>query len=375
MKSTTGRHLEGLDHLRAFAAMLVFFWHGLHQRGINVKEVPDNLVLSLFEEGWVGVTLFIVITGFLFTVLTYGKEIDYIKFLKNRFLRIIPLLFLIQLFSVTLKDARTDQLFLFLNLLGGGAVAGAWSLVVEFQFYVSYPFLRNYLVRDSFFNTVISCIALSVLFLMFRVHFYFAAFPADKVKPILDLSYWTIFGQVDGFLAGIVAGAAYIKIRERWADVPRLYFVAVFLGFVAALLFATHWFNERGGYYNQPGTPAAASIWLIWITVLAVLFAGLVLSYSCSMSQTGNRFTRGIDYLGTVSYSTYMLHFYTLPTLHQLYNNYLGFRLVDNNVLNEFIILTFFHYPITIAISALSYEIIEKSFCAKKSNYLIQRTP
>ena len=94
--------------------------------GISTDYVPTNLILSLFEEGYVGVSLFMCITGFIFTVLTHDKDIQFLPFLRNRFLRLFPLIFLITLFGVSTLGASQDSMFTFFNLLGGGVIFGTW---------------------------------------------------------------------------------------------------------------------------------------------------------------------------------------------------------------------------------------------------------
>lgn len=361
MKPSAGSYYEGIDHLRALAAILVFFWHGIHQRGVSGNAVPGNWIISFLEEGWIGVTLFITLTGFIFTLLTTGKDINYFGFLKNRFLRIFPLLFLLMLFNVSFKGMNPNSVFLFFNLLGGGVFGGAWTLVVEFQFYVSYPFLRDNLVRSTLKATLAATAVLSGLFLFFRIAYFVSKGEAQGI------AYWTIFGQIDAFLAGILAGLVFLHFR---GDPPlrakRMYAVMSALALIA-LIGACHWFNARGGFYGQQ---KLSWIWLVWPTILAILCATLTCFYSLLLSKTKNWLTEKIAYLGAVSYSTYMLHFYTLPVLHKAYDDYLGFTFSADPVTNQTLILLLFHYPITIAVSAASYEIFEKAFLRVRTPYL-----
>lgn len=101
--------------------------------GVRYDYVAGDWFTSLIEEGWVGVSLFMAITGFMFTVLTHGREIHYGQFLLNRFLRIFPLLFLVTLYSATYNKSASHSMMLLFNLLGGGVVFGTWTLVVEAQ--------------------------------------------------------------------------------------------------------------------------------------------------------------------------------------------------------------------------------------------------
>lgn len=93
MRSTTGAYYEALDHVRALAAFLVFAWHFVHTDGIvPYASVPANPLLSLFEEGHVGVGLFMTLSGYVFAKLIDGRVVRIVPFLWNRAIRLLPLL-------------------------------------------------------------------------------------------------------------------------------------------------------------------------------------------------------------------------------------------------------------------------------------------
>jgi peptidoglycan/LPS O-acetylase OafA/YrhL len=90
MRSSSGVHCIALDHVRAFAVLMVFAWHFTH--GTNGYPVPFHYVPSLFpfalfDEGHTSVALFMTLSGYLFALLLAGKSIRYKTFLKNRTLR------------------------------------------------------------------------------------------------------------------------------------------------------------------------------------------------------------------------------------------------------------------------------------------------
>jgi peptidoglycan/LPS O-acetylase OafA/YrhL len=93
MRSTGGIYVIGLDHIRAFVALLVFMWHLSHPPyGLTpFRYVPHFFGLSLFNEGHTGVALFMMLSGFIFSLLSSGKEIELGQFYKNRFSRVFPL--------------------------------------------------------------------------------------------------------------------------------------------------------------------------------------------------------------------------------------------------------------------------------------------
>lgn len=362
MKPKSGNRIVGLDHLRALAALMVFFWHGLHQRGVAFETVPDAWVISALEEGWVGVTLFITITGFVFTVITNNKDINYLGFLKNRILRLLPLIFMVTLYAVTASGASNQSLLIFFTLLGGGTVYGTWTLVVEFQFYIAYPYLRDRLVFTETRKTLTNCGGLVLLFVMLRLACFYSKGNAQ------DIGYWTIFGQADAFVAGIIAGVAFLYFKANPQMVSKPILILWIAASLILIVFGVHWFNQIGGFY---GTKESI-LWVIWPTISAALFASVIAPYCLLTLNREGAVVEFVAYLGTISYSTYMLHFITLALLSQIYVDWIGIEIFDNKLWNEATILLLFHYPITIAISAISFELIEKSFVKHRVIYLTE---
>lgn len=312
-----------------------------------------------------GVSLFICITGFIFTVLTTGKSISYLAFLKNRFIRLFPLIFLVLLFGMyTNQNVSSDSLFLFMNLLGGGVVFGTWTLVVEAQFYISYPFIRDRIVRATAIQTLLACGTLLGLFVFFRL----AAYSFTGSAQII--SYYSIFGHADAFICGILAGLVYLRLRDSKSSV--VYWGAVALCVLAALAAITvvHWFNSRGGLHHQPVYPTDSSLWIVWPTLMAVIFSTLTGSYCLVSDRWHGPIARGMAYLGAISYSTYMLHFITLTGFGALVNKYLNIRFFEDDFANAATVLIVLLYPPTILVSAISYELIEKAFFRHRVPYL-----
>jgi peptidoglycan/LPS O-acetylase OafA/YrhL len=88
--------LHGLDHLRAFAIIFVFFFH--YGRLFPHPEWTNTI--SVF--GWSGVDLFFVLSGYLIASQLFKKiatqnKISLKEFFVKRFFRIIPIYLLLLL--------------------------------------------------------------------------------------------------------------------------------------------------------------------------------------------------------------------------------------------------------------------------------------
>ena len=156
-------HLPVLDGIRGCAILLVMATH--LAGGVVPANRFDAIVLGALRGGWIGVDLFFVLSGFLITGIlldSQGGPRYYVAFFARRALRILPLywLFLAILACnawfvggprewAALMLSMPWHLAYLTNVLvaigGWGAAAfqtgHLWSLAVEEQFYLTWPFL------------------------------------------------------------------------------------------------------------------------------------------------------------------------------------------------------------------------------------------
>ena len=196
MKSATERtaesaHMPGLDGIRGLAILLVMFSHFIVVGG-NLGEGTHPLQ-RLLLSGYLGVDLFFVLSGFLITgILVDAKERPYYfrTFYMRRALRIFPLyygLLAIAYLSVpllspqdapVLTGANSPWWFWLYASNIGMAVKKAWlesptwiglghfwSLAVEEQFYMVWPFVVFFL-REKWLRWVCLLLVLTNPFVM-----------------------------------------------------------------------------------------------------------------------------------------------------------------------------------------------------------------
>jgi peptidoglycan/LPS O-acetylase OafA/YrhL len=368
MKSSNQLYIPGVDHLRALAAFLVVCYHCIHSGNLVAQSyVPGFAPLSLLEEGHSGVALFITITGFIFTFIIGDRQVDYGRFLFNRFLRIFPLLFILSLFAafVTQGVQEADPLatLKFFNLFGGGTYWGTWTLVVEFQFYLFFPVFYQHF-RDRLpgrWRKYLPYLGVILLALCFRLIFW------SQQGNVQDIGYWTIFGRIDQFMLGVVAclllkdlEAAGIA-QQRWFA-PLLAAASLFL-----LVVVYHGFNQRLLFITEPQSPSLW--WLVVPTIEGLLYGGLLLGWVLLSRRWQGPVTKGFAYLGAISYSTYLIHFGVLLFVLQMLPR-LGLQLSSDVFTHKLLMGLLLVYPLTLLLSVLSYELVEKPFFSRRVNYI-----
>ena len=258
------RHIESLDGVRALAIGLVVLFHA-----------------GFAPFGWVGVQLFFVLSGYLITrILIEAKSsanFDYFgRFYWRRSLRIFPLyLFYIAatlssyglsgipasfssdwpwLLTYTTNFARMKQ-----NDVGEPFVH-LWSLAVEEQFYLLWPFVIYKTTRKAFGVVVIAILATAPLV---RLAILLSADTSDA-----DWLGRTIYGfslsQFDAFAAG---AAIYLWPLRR----PLLWFAAALL--LAGLAGAAVIGHQHLAYH-------AAIKWSLGYAMYLLQDGGVVWGYS-----------------------------------------------------------------------------------------------
>ena len=256
MKSANLAYFSRLDHLRLAASLWVFVFHlrfaGDFPRAGNDLTDPVEILKLWVDNGQVGVSLFLVLSGFLFCLigLNSARPIRYLPFIYNRILRIFPLTTL--LVFITISVGRGDStpldvlrlLTLQLNTGGGAAVAvwgmeayfpigPVWTVAVEFQFYLLFPFIfAAYRAHGT------SRLALLIL-LVIATRLLLAGNSSD---PDFHLTlYFTLIGHLDQFLLGMLLATYYY--RRPHSPLPPL---RCLMTSILTLAVFTAYFAHRG---------------------------------------------------------------------------------------------------------------------------------
>jgi peptidoglycan/LPS O-acetylase OafA/YrhL len=161
-----GRHIPALDGIRGLAVLMVLIFHVF-----QVEPAPQHSLLRLgyaaTRFGQTGVDLFFVLSGFLITGILYdakGSRRYFLNFYGRRTLRIFPLYYgfsvvMLVLVPRLLGFRATELSWLSLGTFsanfamaagsGGGMLGHYWSLAIEEQFYLIWPFVVFSLGRSA----------------------------------------------------------------------------------------------------------------------------------------------------------------------------------------------------------------------------------
>lgn len=176
-------HISALDGLRGLAILLVI----PHNADIleGTLSLPVELVSHAIYAGWIGVQLFFVLSGYLITsnLLDMRNATNYYRsFFARRVLRIFPLYYLVLLIAfvalpdmgvapAALQETSDHQLWLWVFLSNwtqpqGASVVGFthfWSLAVEEQFYLLWPFVVRLVAPKRLFHICVGLVTTAII--------------------------------------------------------------------------------------------------------------------------------------------------------------------------------------------------------------------
>jgi peptidoglycan/LPS O-acetylase OafA/YrhL len=169
-------YMPQLDTLRTFAVFLVLLGHWM----------SEEEWMKVFPYGMLGVTLFFVLSGFLITgILIKSRNISDQKneskfhsakqFYIRRTLRIFPIYYitLIVLFIFNIQNIRSvflwflfyaSNIYFFKIQSWQGSLSHLWTLAVEEQFYIIWPFIILFIPGKYLYRSIIGIILIGPVF-------------------------------------------------------------------------------------------------------------------------------------------------------------------------------------------------------------------
>ncbi len=355
MISKNLNYVPRLDVLRFIAAASVILYHTyVWAPKWDGKYVPD-LTNLLFLRGSFGVSLFMVMSGYLmaqifikYPLATYGE------FIFNRVVRIVPLCLLVLIAGIAARDGNElvsqdvlNFILLQVNVDRAHLIAPIWTIAVEFQFYLLMPILAVIIARSG----LTSLFKLMVFIIVFRM----MVMPSVIMKADFPYNsmYYSILGRFDQFAVGIFIAHLAPKFSHQFKN--PLHVANALVLFVALFFFASlnQWFDRNAYQVFVQSNYLALEGAICGYFMLAFL--------NMSINLPGEKL---LAQLGAASYSMYLLHEVIVRTYLGLFPQSL-IGLKTDALIIVLPTVTFF--------SLLGYHFFEKPFLAFRKDYTKQK--
>ena len=374
------QHLPVLDGLRGVAILLVLLTHAVALPLEPATTGLDTWAHAIARVGWTGVDLFFVLSGFLITGIlldTRDEPRRWSRFYARRALRIFPLYYgvLIAIFVVfprvvawsdpayeTLRHNQAWYWAYAVNFLevvthGKGTPLNTvhfWSLSIEEQFYVFWPFIVWACRPKTLFKigAVVLVAGLAARIWMIAAQPFGYENAAWVITPVrLD---GLIMGAVLAVLARSAGGLAPFRTPAWWAAI----------GGMAAILSIG---IIRRGFASPDPVVGTVGLPLLALTYGAVL----VLALTAKKDDLLDRALRGkmIRSWGKYSYGVYVFHYLIIGallwnprfTFHQHQSAWLG-----GSKLPAVLLFALLAAALSYGVAWVSYNVYEKRLLSLK---------
>jgi len=378
LNNSNNIYFSGLNGLRFFAAIAVVITHiELIKSQLLYKNLWDtNKLIS--ELGGLGVIFFFVLSGFLITYLLLEEKkvagtIQVKKFYIRRILRIWPLYYFVVILGFFilphltfmdipfLKMHMQDNFWLnfalyvlmlpnlaFAMFFAVPHIGQTWSIGVEEQFYILWPWLVKY--SKNILKTLIVFI---VFFITLKavVLFLHKDFPQNRalniLKPFLAMT------KMESMAIGGI-GAYFLFYKKHLALFYNNMLMAASLVLVPVLVYLT-----PAGIQN--------GIFLVY----SVLFLFIIINVSSNPKSFLKLENPVLKMLGNISYGVYMYHMIAISIVLGILR-WSGFE-INNGPLSQLIVYSG-SILLTIFISWLSYRYFERFFLKLKKRHTVVKS-
>ena len=310
-----------LDLVRATAIVLVLLRHGQAALSRTSGE-PPTLIETIFLNGWIGVDIFFVLSGYLIGAHLLRQTpgtFSWRTYLRGRALRILPAyvaaLFLtafavFPLFSVdaTLLTLRVAYHLVFLqDYLPANINVVFWSLGVEEKFYLIVPLVAAaVLAQKTTTRRIVFIIGIIVFGSLLRGMTYLTT-----THPLDYAGFFRALRSPFHMCLEPLFGGLLIAVAEREGLLNRFARKRVAIGTLSAALLlvamSSYDFMATISTFDAIGQPLMIASLAVGITASAVLITGVTLPG-----------TGGVRVLARLSYCLYLIHFPLIPLAQAL---------------------------------------------------------
>lgn len=334
--------IKPLTSLRFFFAFFVFLSH------LSFIKTDDALFSwlqrNVFFEGYLGVSFFFILSGFVLAFsqrhkIEKNEKINKINFFKARIFRIYPLhilTFFLSLILILYKGGGIDFLKAILNIFLLQSFipiqeyfysfnSPSWSISDEMFFYLCFPFLFSLIIKRTtlisiIFSIIVIILLISVNHIDLSRHKYI--YYVNPITRLLD------------FVLGIFLFKIYTFLKNKKINLKNGTLIESLVIILFIIFFLPHKMIERAYRY--------ATYYWIPMSLFVLVFS---LQKGWISKLLSHRF---LVYLGEISFAFYMLHLIIInvyQTLNLQINYYFAIPLI---------------LIVTIVLSSCIFEFFEK---------------
>jgi peptidoglycan/LPS O-acetylase OafA/YrhL len=356
-------YFKGLDTLRFFAFFLVFWMHGFGNLFLKIASpycegswILKNALVQIVRLGTEGVHIFFVLSGFLITYLMIQEEnstgkINIPFFYLRRILRIWPLYYFMMIVGIFILPQLSDAFIFkgnifknlfFLNNFDTTElnVGIAWSVAIEEQFYLVWPVIFTLIKNKKGLLVFSSAIfVFSSVFILCTTHEY---------------NHYHTFGNLNYLMTGCIGAIVFTQHRQAYLfsllEQTRYLVIIILTGLLVYML---------AGAYTLS---LEIALFILPLVYLFVIFHLILKQREKSL---------GFSLLGKYTYGMYLYHPTILIACKVLFDvlhwNYLEVTAIG-------IGLGLLGLIITVIVSMVSYELVEKRLLKLKDHFSFVKT-
>lgn len=375
MKNKGLKYYTKLDGLRGVACIIVIIFHLA-----TLKTYSSKYEFFPFKAGFLGVDLFFVLSGFLITnilVSEYFKtqKILFKKFFLKRILRLYPpilvafFIFILPLLFIDAREAFSNAFFVltyttdfaiiitryFPYLIYPNMFLHTWTLAIEEQFYLVYPFiLPLYLKLCSKYNFNPKSGFLIFFTFFASIVIYSSFYDQGLLKKFFIWRFLEIFfGCFLSFFYNKKVDLAFqtTKLSKKLDVFFKSFFSNRVLLFISILSFSL--------LISMDFTQNLAYIQNLLITIISSVFVVNAINDSESFGFKYLK-CKSLVYTGKISYGLYLFHwpiFFLLGRFDFLNLSNPFFDLIVKDIIG---------IVCSVIIAVLSYNLVEKKFLLLK---------
>ena len=369
--------IPALDGLRAFAILLVLFRHtatGIRDN-FSISESTNGPLWNMALNGWLGVDLFFVLSGFLvgYHIIQYWPSEAYADFFKRywlkRVLRTFPLYYavifivifeLVPLFTLHSTDILRSlgiHIVFMQDYMGTDLLVPLWSLATEEKFYFFAPFLIGGLLYAKKINGSLVPIIIGVLIILSIV------IRNIQINETLIYGYnhffWVFKAPFHFAIQGLLLGLAVAFLKSKhWQpnnfsiksfNSDTLFKISIVILFV--ILISDEWMAQD-------------SNWMLTSNILFLININFaVMVYACVNSNRLNQSWLGgptLRLFARLSYSLYLIHYLLIPWSANISKN-----IIDTHWA-AYPLFVLIYFGITMTAAYLLHITVEKPFLLLK---------